>query len=353
MSPAYKILLLDDEQDLLELYRDILRQLPSKPDIQTASSGARAIAVLESEPFTMLISDLNMPKMDGLQVLSIVRRKFPHLRIVIMTSVLDEQYRSRAYAMGVDLFWEKPTNSAEIKLFQECVESLLGRGAAQGFRGVQSKSLVDIIQLECLSQSSSVLRILNNNKEGRIWVLNGELVDAVCGALNGEEAFKEICSWKTGNFEILPSEPDRPRTIHNSYQGLLLDSAQAMDEMQSSPSSESVARGTSTRLGALARVDGVEFLMEIPFDEKKKEETWGAENAESLVAWARQTTKSFKQLGEKMQAGNLTGIKGTGVQRNVGILLREESLLTVGIRRTVNTDHLDETLNAIRTQWAS
>src|SRR5207244_4647288 len=76
MSARHKVLLLDDDQDLLELYREMLARLPSQPEIHTATSGARAISLLESEPFSLLISDLNMPKMDGLQVVTIVRRKF-------------------------------------------------------------------------------------------------------------------------------------------------------------------------------------------------------------------------------------------------------------------------------------
>ena len=205
MSTRHKILLLDDEQDLLDLYKDVLGQLQSQPEIHTANSGARAIALLESEPFTMLISDLRMPKMDGLQVLSIVRRKFPQIRIVVMTAVVDEQYRSRAYAMGIDLFWEKPRTAEEIKLFRDCVESLLGQQEEGGFRGIQSKSLVDLVQLECLSHSSSVLKISKGSKQGNIWVANGEVIDAATLTLGGEAAFKEILSWKNGSFEILPA----------------------------------------------------------------------------------------------------------------------------------------------------
>src|SRR3984957_23077 len=174
-----KVLLVDDDKDLLDLYREILAQLPSLPEIFTSSSGARAIAMMEAEPFTMLVCDLNMPKMDGLQVLSIVRRKFPELRTVVLTSVLDEQFRSRVYGLGVDLFWQKPGSGEEIKQFLDCIESLLGREANKGgFRGVQSKSLVDIIQLECLSQNSLVLKIINGPLEGRIWIQNGEVIDA-------------------------------------------------------------------------------------------------------------------------------------------------------------------------------
>ena len=73
-----KVLLLDDDQAVLELYQELLSGLPSKPEIFTASSAARGLALLKTEPFRLLICDLRMPKMDGLQVLSIVRRRFPN-----------------------------------------------------------------------------------------------------------------------------------------------------------------------------------------------------------------------------------------------------------------------------------
>src|SRR5687768_13635606 len=166
MPSRQKVLLLDDDADVLELYREILGRLASQPEIHTAPSGARALALLESEPFNLLISDLNMPKMDGLQVLSIVRRKFPQLRTVVLTSVMEEQFRARAYAIGVDLFLQKPSTSQEISMFLDCIESLLGMQESAGFRGVQSKSLVDIIQMECLSHSSSVMKIINAGQVG-------------------------------------------------------------------------------------------------------------------------------------------------------------------------------------------
>src|SRR5438093_4305837 len=198
MDTRHKILLVDDEPALLDLSPSILAQLPSRPEILSASSGPRAMAMLEAEPFRLLICDLKMPKMDGLQVLSIVRRKYPQLRTVALTSVADEQFRSRAYALGVDQFWYKPSSEQEIKMFLECLESLLGRETETGFRGVQSKSLVDIIQLECISQSSAVLRITNGNLTGRIWIQDGELIDAEAGELVGETAFHKILSWRTG-----------------------------------------------------------------------------------------------------------------------------------------------------------
>src|SRR4051812_28617521 len=185
MESRHKILLLDDDPELLEMYKEMLSHLPSHPDVHTSTSGTRALALLDAEPFRLLICDLKMPKMDGLQVLSIVRRRFPELRTVVITGVQDEEFRSRAYALGVDLFWLKPDTQQNMQMFLECLEALLGREQDAGFRGVQSKSLMDILQMESLSQTSGVLRITRGSLTGKIWLFNGELIDAETDGARG------------------------------------------------------------------------------------------------------------------------------------------------------------------------
>ena len=127
MEAKHKILVLDDDGDWLDMCPDFLAQLPSKPEIQTVSSGMRALALLNAQRFRVLLCDLKMPRMDGLQVLSIVRRRFPELRTVALTGFLDEEFRSRAYALGVDLFWLKSDMQQKPQMFLDCIESLLGR----------------------------------------------------------------------------------------------------------------------------------------------------------------------------------------------------------------------------------
>ena len=146
-------------------------------------------------------------------------------------------------------------------MFLECIESLLGRETEGGFRGVQSKSLMDIIQLECISQSSSVLRITNGSLSGKIWIQGGELVDAEAADLRGEPAFQKILSWKAGNFEMLPAEPSRPRTIFKSYNALLLESAQALDESRGGVTAEGAPQAAASPLAQLSQLEGVEFVL--------------------------------------------------------------------------------------------
>jgi CheY-like chemotaxis protein len=358
MALRHKILLLDDDEQMLELYQELLQNLPSQPEVTVSSSGAKAITLLESEPFTLLITDLRMPKMDGLQVLAIVRRKYPQLRIIVLTGVLDEEYRSRAYALGVDLFWQKPGSTAEFQFFKDCIESFLGREVASegGFRGMQSKSLVDLIQLECLSQSSSVLRITQGSVEGKIWVQEGQIIDAIAGDFSGEAAFKEILSWKSGNFEIQPPESNHPRMITASSQGLLLDSAQALDEERGPQpgGGEGTAGPAPSALAPLAKFEGIDFLLTLPPSGHGPGESWRLENAAEISAWAWEAQKRLRELGEKLGVGGLAQISGFGSHRHWALANSDQKgLLCAGFRRSLAKEKVDQTMKHIFTKWVS
>jgi len=356
MATRHKILLLDDDPRLLETYQHLLQQLPSQPEILTASSGPRGLAMLEAEPFRLLICDLRMPKMDGLQVLSIVRRKHPQLRTVALTAVTDEQYRSRAYALGVDLFWHKPGNEQEIRMFLECLESLLGRETDTGFRGIQSKSLVDIIQLECISQSSSVLRITNGPFSGKIWIQEGEIIDSETNDLQAEPAFQRILGWRAGNFETLPAEPSRPRSIFKSYNALLLETAQALDESrEAAANGESAPGGAAApaQLSQLSKIDGVEFVLAMKPGDNNHQVARGLENPERMAEWSRATLARFRELGERLHAGGLEDVQGLGPQRHVSLARQDESEFCVGWKHTLSQGQVREMTKKVLSLWAS
>jgi CheY-like chemotaxis protein len=352
MGTRHKVLLLDDDVDLLDMYRQLLTQLPSQPEIYTATSGPRAMAMLESEPFRLLICDLRMPKMDGLQVLSIVRRKHPELRTVALTSVADEQFRSRAYALGVDLFWYKPATEQEIKMFLECLEALLGRESDNGFRGVQSKSLVDIIQLECISQSSSTLRITNGGHTGKIWIQDGEVIDAEAGDMVGEPAFHRILSWRAGGFESLPAEPSRERTILKSYNGLLLETAQAIDEKRA-VNGEGTAPPVAVTGPQLSQIEGIEFVLAMKPGQESPPMARGLENPQRMAEWSKQTFERFRVLGDRIHAGPLEQYEGLGPQRNISLTTHAETEFCLGWKHSMNLDEVREMTKKIVTLWAS
>lgn len=357
METRHRVLIVDDDPAVLDLYRDMLSQLPSKPEIFTASSGTRALSLLKGESFRLMICDLKMPKMDGLQVLSIVRRQFPELRTVVLTGVQDEEFRSRAYALGVDLYWLKPDTQQNMEMFLQCIESLLGRESeVGGFRGVHSKGLIDLIQMECLSQSSTVLRVIRGSLVGRIWILNGELIDAEIEEARGEAAFRRILEWKSGSFENLPAEPDRERTITKPVNALLLETAQAIDETALPSEAQSddrpENRKTAARMAALTRA-GADFVVCLPKNGDAPAEGWGTDVVKEMGTWMRQALEACHRISQRLQAGPVSHLEGTSIDHRVVFLAEENKNYLVGWPTGAKAPKLSEQSKQLVASWDS
>jgi len=342
MDNRNKILILDDDTDWLTLCRDLLSTLPSKPEIFTANAARKALAILETEKIRLLVCDLKMPRIDGLQMLAIVRQRFPELRTIVLSALEDEEFRSRAYALGVDLFWLKTEMQRNSKLFNECLESLLGqadRDQDSGFRGIQSKSLMDIIQMECLSRSSTVLRITRGPLIAKLWIQDGELFDAETEGARGEVAFQRLLAWKSGSFENLPAEPDRERTINKSVNALLLESAQTLDENAGAAGAAGAGatepleslnhRKTIWKLSQLTR-EGAEFILAVPPEGHGEPEAFGTQSVASTAHWTRRADEIAHRLGDKLEAGPLSHVSGQNLERQVLLLSRGDKSFLVG-----------------------
>ena len=80
------ILIVDDEIDMLQLLKRSL-----EPDlecrIETATSGKEALRILSQKYFDLVLADLKMPGMDGLELLETIKREFPDLTVVMMTAL--------------------------------------------------------------------------------------------------------------------------------------------------------------------------------------------------------------------------------------------------------------------------
>jgi two-component system chemotaxis response regulator CheY len=96
-----------------------------------AASGLEAIERLSLKPFSLVVLDLNMPDIGGLEVLEFVRRqdRLRNLPILVVTTRGDETSRARALGAGASAFMTKPF--APAALLAE-VRSLLGSASAVG-----------------------------------------------------------------------------------------------------------------------------------------------------------------------------------------------------------------------------
>jgi CheY-like chemotaxis protein len=332
-----KVLILDDDMEVLDLYKKIIMRLPSRPQVQVANSATQALALLEAEPFELFITDLRMPKIDGFQVLLSARQRWPDLKTVVMTGVGNQQYRELAYDSGIDLYTEKPTTPAEIRIFSECMEGLLLKGEKErGFRGIQNKSLMDLVQIECLSLNSTTLKITSGALEGRVWIVKGNVIDAEAMGMRGEAAFRFIFGWKTGNFESMPGDPSRQRTIFNSYEGLLLESAQTLDEAVAGEAGKEQAR--DREFTQLATVNGVQSLLLI--GKEGECDLWGMENPEAYVTWTRRVLRDFQGVGNMLKAGPLHAVQAASRVHALVALPVDDRQLLAGMDRKLTIKFL-------------
>ena len=101
------VLLVDDEENVLSGYR---RSLRGKFQIDTARSGAEALALIDRHgPYPVIVSDMRMPGMDGVELLCQVKRSHPEMVRVLLTGNSDQQTAVQAINRGdVFRFLNKP-----------------------------------------------------------------------------------------------------------------------------------------------------------------------------------------------------------------------------------------------------
>lgn len=106
-----KILFVDDESQLLQA---IERQLRKRFLLLTAESGAEALQIMETEgPFAVIVSDMRMPGMDGVQLLARVRELYPDTVRLMLTGNADQETAVEAVNKGqVFRFLNKPCSTA-------------------------------------------------------------------------------------------------------------------------------------------------------------------------------------------------------------------------------------------------
>ena len=100
------VLVVDDEEEICRLLAEILALGDFR--VATAQNGREALRLVEQEPPDLIILDLVMPEMDGVETLRRIRAQGNTTRVVILTAQGTAQYAREAMALGVTEFLGKP-----------------------------------------------------------------------------------------------------------------------------------------------------------------------------------------------------------------------------------------------------
>ncbi|MHB8604857.1 MAG: response regulator [Thermoplasmatota archaeon] len=124
MSASPRVLIVDDEPDILVSLADVLRAELADADVRVASSGPEALELLRDEPADLILTDYRMPKMNGLEFLRRARLVAPSATVIMMTAYPDATIAREAAGAGVVLLVAKPF---EFDTFIELVRGALRR----------------------------------------------------------------------------------------------------------------------------------------------------------------------------------------------------------------------------------
>jgi len=232
-----QFLFVDDDQECLTTLTAILKDL-SKGQwaMRTATNHSQALEQLKAQSVDAVVLDVEMPVMDGIEFLRLLSRTHPGQQVVMLTGRVDETTRKTALDLGASLFLEKPTSGEGFRALHAALDALASAAPQTGFRGVMQRvELNDVLQMECLARKSSILVVSTGDRQGQIYICDGEIIHAQVGQLQGEMALYGLLGLAGGQFALQPfTEPAR-RSISGQFQFLLMEAARLRDETSAQP----------------------------------------------------------------------------------------------------------------------
>jgi CheY-like chemotaxis protein len=225
-----RIVLVDDEPDIVwSLVGRLSRELPHVK-VEGLTEPESVLRLLEKTHIDLLITDIRMPRMSGMELLLRARQLVPALPFVVMTAYPTETGRAEAERYGAVTYIEKPF---EVAALVAVVTRLLEQQRGTGFSGaVRLETLPDLVQLFMLSNTTGALHINRGEHGGAIWFDRGAVIHSECGQLSGAEAFYEILTWRGGEFAMERNAVPPMLTIFEHPTALMVEAYRRLDESQ-------------------------------------------------------------------------------------------------------------------------
>jgi DNA-binding response OmpR family regulator len=228
MKNLKKVLIVDDEETLTWSMAKSLSKDRDKYEVIIANNGKEAINILKKNKVDLVISDIRMPDINGLDLLVKIRKEYPEIKVIIMTAYGSSEVQKEANRRGSIYYVEKPFEISDIR---KIIVDLIGK--KRGFQGkVYGLQLTDIIQMNCLSRLTTALVITRDGEKGVIYLNEGEIIHAECGEKKGTDAFYKILSWQEGEFVSNIGVTPTVQTIYQSWEHLLVEAMRRDDDRE-------------------------------------------------------------------------------------------------------------------------
>lgn len=109
----HRILVVDDEASIQKMLKEFLTE--QDYDVSTAASGNQALKMMTKESFSLVLCDIQMPDLDGIQTLSKIKKTNKRLPVIMMSSLNSQERIKETVGKGATAFIIKPLNLLKTK----------------------------------------------------------------------------------------------------------------------------------------------------------------------------------------------------------------------------------------------
>lgn len=223
------VLLVDDEEILLKGMLRWLEKNAAGFGVMGAADGTEALELIDRHKPDLVVSDVRMPGLSGLDLLLACRRRYPYTRFVICTSYGTAELERDSLNFGALRFLRKPV---DLKLLEKTIGEILTADAVRDQAGFLSGiSVAGFVQLLAAERQTASLSLAGPGRDsGRLFFDDGELIHAECEDLTGETAALKLLAWDKAEMSLLHERPAAGRTIERPLHFLLMEAVRLSDE---------------------------------------------------------------------------------------------------------------------------
>ena len=220
-----RVLVIDDDKGFLDM---IYKYLSKFFKVAVSQSSTEALSNLILKRFDVVVTDINMPQMDGIEMIRELKKIVPKQPVIVVTGFPSLMYQKELLSMGVQYILEKPF---PLKRLKECIDTILN-SHDKGVSGVVDIDLPLLLQILSFEKKDALIQISSEEGEGKIYIKGGVLVKSYLNNIEGFEAFVKILSLDSYVYNQVPYE-EVEGDINIELQKALMKAMKVIDEKES------------------------------------------------------------------------------------------------------------------------
>lgn len=281
-----RILVVDDDPDQAHSLSRLIALSADGLIVETAVGGAAAIEKLRPGKIDLVLTDLQMPKPSGLDLVEWIMNYQPQVTVFAMTAYPDDAALQQLEELGTVECFTKPL---EVPLLTKRLISAMSDGLRGQLRNISLPSLLQIVDME---RKTCTFVLHDSDRIGHLYFREGVLIDAKCLALRGNAAAIEMVSWLRPQVTIMSTCATKETTVNQPVGFIIMEAIRLMDEKEYTESQRRIA------VQALPSSPHIAFLSTPPSYSLSQFPAPPSDRASAMAVVERETGRILFRSGE-------------------------------------------------------